>query len=253
MIRGRRIRALVALLLCGLAAPAGAQRLVTDVSREIVELRYDFAGTELLLFGAIKHPPRAGERIDLVATVTGPPATATVRRKARVGGVWINADAARIADAPGYFALATTQPLEAIAGETTLSEAGLGLAELPLSLEGPFEPGELAAFRAGYLRRMQASGLYRVYEGGMRLMEQTLFRTTVTLPANVPVGRFSARVSLFVDGRLVDERRLGIAVDKTGFERTIFAFAHEQPFFYGLSAVAIALLAGWAAGLAARR
>ena len=45
---------LVLLLVAACAAQAHAQRgLVTDISDDVIEIRYSFAGADLLLFGAI--------------------------------------------------------------------------------------------------------------------------------------------------------------------------------------------------------
>lgn len=253
----RRILGILAAALAFLLGPAGllhAQQIVADVSRKIVELRYDFAGTELLLFGAVKGPVSALEQLDIVVVLAGPDEPMIVRRKAKVAGlIWVNSEEARIRSAPGFYALTTTQPLAAIAEDETLARLKLGPAHLPLEIEGPLAEEQLRDFREGFFRRMQAAGLYRLQPDGVRLAEETLFRTTVDLPANVPAGDFKAQIYLFADGRLIDRRRLAIDVDKTGFERGLFAFAHGYPFLYGLSAVVIALLAGWAAGLASRR
>jgi len=238
----------------GPGTPPRAQEIVADVSREIVELRYDFAGTELLLFGAVKGAGQATERLDVVVALAGPAEPIVIRRKTEVAGLlWINTEEAGIPSAPGFFALASTRPLGEVAQEGALEALDLGPAYLPIDVEGPVSEVERRNFREAFFRRMQAAGLYRLHPGGVHLAENALFRTTVDLPANVPAGDFEARIYLFVDGRLADRRQLAINVDKTGFERSLFAFAHGYPFLYGLSAVIVALLAGWLAGLAARR
>jgi len=247
-----RMLAITAALIA-VSGAAAAQELVTDVSRQIVELRYDFAGTDLLLFGAVKQPLRPGRRLDIVATVTGPVRPVVIRRKDRVAGLWMNTDAVTVADAPGYYAVAATRSLDEIAAEAVLKEEGIGPQHLPLTLTGTDLREKRERFRAGFLRRMHAAGLYQVYEGGLHLAEQTLFRTTVKLPANVPAGPFTARIYLIVDGRIAAKREIAISVDKTGFERSLFTFAHGYPLAYGISAALIALLAGWLAGVLSRR
>jgi len=234
-------------------ATAQAQRLVADVSREIVELRYDFAGTELLLFGAVKGSVGRGEQLDIVASIMGPLEPVVVRRKTQVAGLWLNTDSLRIRAAPGFYALATSRPLDELTSADVLARLGLGPAHMSIDIGEGRSASDRAQFRDGFFRRMQNAGLYRVYPEGLRIAEDTLFRATIELPANVPAGIFEAQVYLFVDGRLSDRRKLEINVDKTGFERSLFNFAHSYPFLYGLSAVIVALVAGWVAGFAARR
>ena len=232
---------------------AHGRELVPDVSPGIVELRYDFAGTDLLLFGAIGGENRQDEQLDIVITLTGPRETILVRRKARVAGIWVNVDSVRVADAPGFYALAATRGLDAIVDESFLQEAGLGLAHLPLRVLDVPDAAERAAFRAGLTRNMAAVDLYQQREGGVRLLERRLFRTDIRLPSTVPAGVFLAEIRLFVDGRLTAERTLDIHVDKTGFERTVYLLATRAPLLYGVTAVFIALLSGWIAGMIAAR
>src|SRR3546814_79845 len=82
---------LTALLVLGgfaAAVPAvfGQQELVADLSDHEVAITTGFTGAELLLFGAVE-----GEG-QIVVVVTGPRQTTTVRRKARVAGIWMNVE-----------------------------------------------------------------------------------------------------------------------------------------------------------------
>ncbi len=232
---------------------ATAQRLVTDISQEIVELRYDFAGTSLLLFGAISPPARKGAQVDLVIGISGPVRPMMVRRKAQIGGVWINRDSARVDAAPAYYALASTRPLAEITSSRTLAALSIGPGHLPFAVEGTPTPGEASAFRAGFVRNMEKKGLYRFGEGTVELREGTLFRTDIRLPATVPEGVYNGQVILFVDGMAATTRDIAINVEKTGLERMIHTLSRERPLIYGLMSVLIALLAGWGASLMSRK
>ena len=44
-----------------------------------------------------------------------------------------------------------------------------------------------------------------------------------------------------------------LTVEKVGVERTLYVWAHERPWLYGIVAMALALAAGWAASFAMRR
>ena len=46
--------------------------------------------------------------LDVIVTVAGPLQRVVVRRKDRVAGIWVNAEAAEIDAAPAYYAVATT-------------------------------------------------------------------------------------------------------------------------------------------------
>lgn len=236
----RRVLLLLALSVATL--PARAQPLLADISRHVVELRHDFAGTDLLVFGAVEGASMMPDRPDIVILVEGPDEPVTVRRKARVAGIWVNRESARILEAPGYFALAATRPTEAI-------DAGLPVwPEIEVETDA-----DAAAFRDGFLRGMTGLGLYRPATEDVRFVDGGLFRGEIRLPSNVPVGRYEVRILLYAGGRPVAERRAFVSVDKSGFERAVFTLSREQPLLYGLAAIAIVLLAGWLAGIMARR
>jgi uncharacterized protein (TIGR02186 family) len=80
-----------------------------------------------------------------------------------------------------------------------------------------------------------------------------LFRTRITLPANVPTGTYQVQVFLIQDGRVVSGQTTPLSVSKVGGEAVVFDFAHNQPALYGLIAIALALVAGWMAHLAFRK
>ena len=105
MLRRRALAALVALSSLS-ALPATAQSLVPfqmpDSPKETIEIgtstseiaiASDFRGADLTVFGALGNPDAlllAIGQYDVIVTLEGPAAPATVRRKERVLGIWIN-------------------------------------------------------------------------------------------------------------------------------------------------------------------
>jgi len=81
----------------------------------------------------------------------------------------------------------------------------------------------------------------------VQVMRGTLFRTQVSLPANITIGDYDVRIIHFRDGRFIAEDKTAIAVKKAGISAFIYKLAHEYSIFYGLFAVAFAVFAGWLA------
>ncbi|MFX5480812.1 TIGR02186 family protein, partial [Acinetobacter baumannii] len=75
----------------------------------------------------------------------------------------------------------------------------------------------------------------------------------VTIPARVPVGRFTAETFLIRDGRVLAVATREIDIRTSGFERFVARSADRQSVLYGLVAVALSVLFGWGAGVIARR
>jgi uncharacterized protein (TIGR02186 family) len=236
-------------------AQAAAQpRIVTDLSQRSVEIAYSFDGVEILLFGAIQGLP-AGTRPDIAVVLRGPDEPVTVRFKERVAGVWMNTQAVRFQTAPSYYAIASTRPIADMASERWRAVHELGVQSLHFSpaTGGDQSAAMLSQFRDGFVDLRTRLGLFAQGEGSVELMDAALFRSRFVLPARVPVGTYAADVYLFANREVVAQASVPLTVSKTGFERRVYETAQSSPVLYGLTAVLIALAAGWLAGVAFRR
>jgi uncharacterized protein (TIGR02186 family) len=229
---------LLAGLLTGLAAEAQSP-LVSDISSRRIGIDSSFTGTELLLFGSLDQPG------DVVIVIKGPPQSLTVRRKERIAGVWVNADAVTYRNVPGFYAVVSNRPLTDIASERVLRRHGIGIENIRVeSIEGGATE---AGFDAAVKRLRQQNNLFHQDTSGVTILFDRLYRSTIAFPANVPVGSYTTEVYLFQDGSVVSAQTSPILIDKSGIERALFSFAHQWPLFYGLFAVVIAAFAGWGA------
>jgi len=225
----------------GAMSGARANQVEVDLGQHLVSINYSFTGAEVLLFGA-----KDGDG-DVVVVLRGPAETAVVRRKARTAGIWINRDLATFEGIPGYYAVASSRPLAEIGTPEMFEVNQIGLDNLRLKAVEPRAAAERADFRAALVRNKERAGLYVPDMSEVRFMGGLLFRTSFTFPANVPTGRYRAEIYLIDGGRLVDKRVVELDVRKTGVEATIYAFANQEPFLYGVLAVILALVAGWSA------
>ena len=251
------VPSLVLALMLALFAPLyTGQALVTDLSDKQIEIRHSFEGADLILFGAIgdtKVDPGTND-FDVVIVVRGPESPATVRRKEKIGPIWVNRQSITFPKAPGYYAVAATRPLSQIASAASFQEAAIGFSNLRLRANTGGNSTNLPAVYMAALDRIRTSnGLYRQEQDSVKIIGEGLFRTNVRLPANVPVGDFFVDAYVFQKGRQIAHNRISLNVDKQGFERAVFAFAHAYPLLYGFVAVFIALVAGWIAGVVGKK
>lgn len=230
--------------------------LVPDVSQRSIEIAYSFTGAELLLFGAILYP---GGRVpterdaDIVVVVRGPAQPILVREKQKIAGIWVNAARARYLSAPSFYAIASSKPIDALLDERSRAIYEIGLDSLQLSPVSTDAGGDDARFSRGLVDLRLRSRLYSQTPGAVEITDGVLYRARLTIPARVPVGRFTAETFLIRKGRVLAAAVRDIDIRKSGFERFVARAADRNAFAYGLVAVALSVVLGWSAGSIARR
>jgi uncharacterized protein (TIGR02186 family) len=249
--RFRLAAALACLALTGASKPT----LVPDVSARHIEIRYTFAGAELLLFGAIVYP---GGQIpshtpDIVVVVKGPADSIIVREKQRIAGIWMNADSSRFRSAPAFYAVASSKPISQLVDERTAAIYELGVHNLQLSPGTTALPDKARRFEAGLLDLRERNALYSENPKGVEISGGVLYRATISIPSQVPVGTYTAETFLVDDRQVVAAATRDIEIGKSGFERFVALAARRHSALYGLFAVLLSLGLGWSAAAAFRR
>lgn len=231
-----------------------------------VQVTSGFRGARIVVYGAVFDP--STKPSDVVVIVRGPEQPLRIARKIRAAGVWINSRPVVFRGAPGFYQTASTRPLDQIAGFGTLRRLGAGLDHL--SINAPAEEyietrygvrdvvvsrlgADYLDWRRAVVRLKTNARLYASDDQGVKFVDQGLFRADVSLPTSAPIGRYTTEVILFQDGEPVSRKVRTLSVEKAGLERSLYLFAHDRPWLYGLASVAVALAAGWAASVVFRR
>lgn len=231
-----------------IATSVQSRDLVVDLSNSIVKITTGFAGTELLLFGA-----KQGEG-DIIVVVRGPWEDPVVRRKDRVLGVWVNNDQVAFKDVPSYYWVASNKPLEDLLPPETLETFQIGIPDLDfVTVDDDADPTRALAFSEALKREKVRKKLYHNASSSLLFVDDVLFRTSVRFPANVSVGEFGIQTYLVHDQKIVTTKTTLLNVRKFGLEASIYDFAYRHSLLYGIFAVIIACVAGWAANAAFKR
>ena len=225
-----------------------AEKLVLGMSQDEVAITATFDGSNILVFGAIQRDAPIPETpIDVIVTISGPSEPLDVRRKAKRFGIWVNTDTVQVDAAPSFYAIATSAPLGDILTETEDLRHKVSINHAIRSVSPPLNILDAQSFTDAVIRIRKANGLYTLQEGSVSIDQQTLFRTSINMPANLTEGDYSTRIFITRDGAVVDQLSTTIDVRKVGLERFLFSLSREQPLLYGLMSLAIAIFAGWAA------
>ena len=108
-------------------------------------------------------------------------------------------------------------------------------------------------FREALRRNRAHEELYEPKIGDIVLMNDSLFRATLFLPANVPTGEYIAETILVQNTEVRSRLESRLTVQKSGLSAEIFNFAKNEGALYGLIAIVAALVAGWVGGIAFRK
>ncbi|WP_029032574.1 TIGR02186 family protein [Salinarimonas rosea] len=249
---------LLALLACLLAAGAvRAESIVTSLSSHQVAITSNYAGSQVVLFGAIRRDAQTISRTgpyEAAVVVRGPPQTVTVRLREEMGVVWINGEQQKFANVPAFYAALTSAPLDEIAAPALRDRLAIGLDGLVRHVGDTVErDGREALFRESLVRLKRDAGLYVAAERGVAFVTPEIFRAAIVLPADAPPGNYEVDVMLFSGGAMLARDRTDFELVKIGFEQRIAALAEEQSLLYGLGTAGTAVFLGWLASVVFRR
>jgi uncharacterized protein (TIGR02186 family) len=248
------IRVLI-MLFALLVVPARAEEIVSGLSQSRVSINANFDGSAILIYGAVirESPPPSGPLLQVIVTVEGPAMPIVVRQKERVAGIWINQGSMAVDNAPSFYAVMTTGPLDDILSPAEDRENHISIPNAIGTVRLGATSGSVSDYLAALERIREASGSYVLAQNSVLLLQQSLFRTEVALPANLIDGIYKVRIFLTRAGKVIDEQTSQIEVSKAGLEQLLFRMANDQPLLYGLIALLIAGLAGWTASEVFRR
>ena len=235
--------------------PVPREEVVSDISTREISIQSNFTGIEILIFGSVDYSGAAEpdkDIYDVVVVLRSPDQAVVARRKERMAGIWVNGTGKIYPTVPGFYAVLSSRPLRAITSDETLKTLGIGLNNIDFGRVTKSGPDE-ETFRSTVIRLKEQQLLFQEHDDGVAFIGRSLFRASVDLPVNVPIGRYTADVYLFRDGQVVSKNQSTLEVTQAGLERTIYLMAFNRPLIYGLVAVLLAVLAGLAGWAAFRR
>lgn len=240
----------LAALLAFIALPLFAEEnVVLGLSQNRVAITANFDGSEILVFGAVKRESAIpdGAPLEVIVTASGPKQPLVVRRKEKRFGIWVNTDSVTVDEAPSFYVVATSGPYSDIVSSVDDLRHEISVRETIRSVGADMDVAEAQEFAEAVVRIREDNGLYSLRENTVEVAEQTLFRTSIEMPANLTEGDYATRVFLLRDKEVISVYETTIDVRKVGLERFLFNLSRQQPLVYGILSLAIAIFAGWGA------
>ena len=216
--------------------------VVADISNYRIDIDSGFNGTRLFLFGT------RNDSGDIVVVVRGPVKNYVVRKKESVGGIWINRDRMKFFGVPDFYAVAASKPLADIEQTSLFKRLGIGHEYLLAAAGNAKTRANAEEFSAAFARYQQERKLYMNTPEKVSFMGETLFKTVVDFPDDIPPGDYTAEIYLISNGDVIGMQSTPIKVVKSGVDAFVYGYAHESPWLYGITAIIIALTVGWFGG-----
>jgi uncharacterized protein (TIGR02186 family) len=171
----------------------------------------------------------------------------TVRRKEKKLGIWVNTDSVEVDSAPSFYAVATSSLLREALNDTEDLRYKISVPRAIRSVGAPMNVANAASFTEAVIRIRRESNLYQLLENTVKVDAQTLFQTSVQMPAALTEGSYITRIYITRGGNVISSYETAIDVRKVGLERWLYTLSRENALLYGLMSLAIAIAAGWSA------
>ena len=183
---------LILAMLLAVIVPAQAQRLVSQISNDTVEITSSFSGERMNFFGTIIPDAGSEEKFvtgpfHVVVVVLGPTQNRVARQKTNVAGILLNTSQVEFQNFPSYFHVLSSGRLTDITDITTLT-TNLILPESHTLAATGDDWWTNAIFGRQLVRLMTEEGLFGTQENGVNFLSENFYSARLTLPSNAPPG-----------------------------------------------------------------
>jgi hypothetical protein len=229
----------------GAPAPAAAAAPEVQVSPNVVEIGAFFHGDRVQVTGKI--PPGAQAVVEMV----GQSAVEHLRRKGRRGGLWMNVGEVEVSGAPSLYLAMSTDPklLKNPAPDATWGYPALQRA---VKFAGSVASEERQKFVKQFFELQESEEIYATFPGALKAggAEGDLKKVTGTLPlpTKVKPGSYQVCLTVIQDGVVTGKQCTELKVAMVGFPAMLSALAYQHGATYGILAVIIAIVTGFAMG-----
>lgn len=228
----------ILLVACAVSPPENSyaqKTFAVDLAEREIAITAGFNGSNMLIFGAVAE----GE---VVLIIRGQPEQYRVRKKNRIGGVWLNNEHLDLPKLPNFYVVASSKnAFDNIPYEMT-KEQGIGYKYI--TDEIPITDLHTREFFLSLIKIKETAGLYQTLPQQIDISSSGLFRINVRIPAAVKPGDYTIRALNIVDGKITEAYQTALTVNKVGFGAEIYRAAHEYPNAYGVGAIILSILSG---------
>ena len=219
--------------------------VISDIDKSDIGLSTRFDGTSLLVFGALSPED---DKASLLVEVVGPPASVDIRKKIQIWGIWVNRKIAQFHDVPSFYQISISNPEHPILKEIEYQKLKSIFYDF-LETTSISEDETSAEQYYGELTRLKKKlGNLSTFEESINIIDNKLFSYKVNLPKKIHPGIYKIRMTLIDQkGFALSKSEQRVNVSKVGIQEFLSSNSKNNPVFYGMFSVMIALLLGFSA------
>jgi uncharacterized protein (TIGR02186 family) len=216
-----------------------------QVTPDLVEIGTWFRGHSVTAEAMI---PKGAEA---VFEVVGQTADEHLMRKGRRAGLWMNVGEIEVQHAPSLYMVMSTNPKLL---KTATPEASWGFAALKrrVSMSGMITDQEKDKFFEQFIKMKESEDLYTSSKDTVKksraVGDLTPVKAKFRLPTNVRPGTYEVCLSVVQNGQVIAKNCNKLQVKMVGFPAMFTTLAYEHGLTYGILAVVIAIITGFAMG-----
>lgn len=225
-----------------------AEALTAQIAPEQIGINLLYHGGKLTVSGA----GEAGD--DFIVKITAPDGASHLKYKGKAAGIfWMKLGKITFEHIPALYKVFSSNKLATILKAEDQDANRLGYASLAKQVEISAEhmtPDKKRWF-AELIRFKEKDNLYTVQEGTMtrsHTPDKSTFSMEIDWPYQARPGVYSVEVLAVRDGHVVDKKEKSLTVRQVGLVKQLTGLAFDRAALYGVIAVVIALVSGFAVG-----
>lgn len=222
-----------------------AWALTTEVTPQNIPIKLFYHGALLKIDG------QCGANDDLIVKISNTPEDAHMKYKGKAAGIfWMKLGDISFEHVPGAYLLATSQNLDSLMQKDEQIKEGIGLESIKAgaTIESSAEGMDKDRWINEFIKFKEEEKLYRVEEG--KITQQSgEYHLEMKWPYQATPGTYKVEVLAVRDGNIVDRAESDLTVTRVGIVDQLSSMAFNQAAVYGIIAIVVAMVAGFAVGL----
>ena len=216
-----------------------AKEVYFDLSEDNIEIKTDFDGKEIIIFGLLQ------DSYNTLLTIKGPLSKMKIQKKERLFGVWINNKQITYSNIPTLFFLSSSSKIDEILPDSIQINDDLNFDKIlnnkTFDQNFIFE-NDQKTWNENFVRIKKKQLFYKEFE--MKIFKDKLFQTSVFFPPNTIPGVYNVDIYYIKHKTIMNKDQKKIIVKKTGIGSDIYEFARNRAATYGVFVIIFSILSG---------